>query len=353
MSLPDNILADIKRRLPNYRAYLKTPEGHSDLETRRSKMALFQNTFAKANLSRMTELDLGKVISSLWALRGWTNKQYVTEAIMSENGIELLRAQFDKLLYGTGSLANRYDEFRTAISGMGPAQISEILAFTFPNQYGLWNDKTRKALSTLGFRSEIPVKKYDITGLEYEKINDVFRRIASVLSSEGFESNDMIEVDFFLFWVQASEELPFITEVVDFDHREVIEKLLQIGSGLGFETAPEKLVAAGAKVDVIWQAKIANLGVVTYVFEVQKSGSIDSLILNLQRAKNNPSVQRLVVVSNAQGISKVQKEIETLQEEFRKAIAYFSVTDVLRAAQLITDFNDVMNKLELVKPSFI
>ncbi|MEM2981198.1 MAG: hypothetical protein QW385_07555 [Thermoproteota archaeon] len=62
-------------------------------------------------------------------------------------------------------------------------------------------------------------------------------------------------------------------EDYDFDHDEIVEKLVEIGNGLGFEASSEQQIARGARVDVLWQARIANLGVVSYVFEVQRGGS--------------------------------------------------------------------------------
>jgi hypothetical protein len=70
----------------------------------------------------------------------------------------------------------------------------------------------------------------------------------------------------------------------EFDHDEIRDLLADIGGSLGFDTDTEVKVAHGARVDVVWRARIANLGLVTYVFEVHRSGSMDSLILNLQKA---------------------------------------------------------------------
>src|SRR5260370_42105402 len=70
----------------------------------------------------------------------------------------------------------------------------------------------------------------------------------------------------------------------DFDHDEIAEHVINVGQWLGFQAEREKMVARGAVVDAIWQARIANLGVVTYVFEIQRAGSTDLLILNFQRA---------------------------------------------------------------------
>ncbi len=145
------------------------------------------------------------------------------------------------------------------------------------------------------------------------------------------------------------EKVAIEEEDYDFDHDEIVEKLVELGSGLGFEANSEVQVARGSRADVLWQAKIANLGVVSYIFEVHRSGSIDSLTLNLQRAKNNPTVQKLVVVANTKNLKRIREEVETLSEEFRKSIAYMEAKDALRASELLSELNAIISKLELVK----
>jgi hypothetical protein len=140
-------------------------------------------------------------------------------------------------------------------------------------------------------------------------------------------------------------------EDYDFDHDEIAEQLVAIGNGLGFEAEREKEIAKGARVDVIWRAKIANLGVVSYVFEVHRGGSIDSLILNLQRAKNDPTVQKLVVVANKTNLKKIQEEVSSLSEDFRKSLTYWEVKDVERVHNLLNELIAIISRLELVKLS--
>jgi hypothetical protein len=113
----------------------------------------------------------------------------------------------------------------------------------------------------------------------------------------------------------------------------------------------EKEIAKGARVDVIWRAKIANLGVVSYVFEVHRGGSIDSLILNLQRAKNDPIVQKLVVVASKANLKKIQEEVSSLSEDFRKSLTYWEVKDVERVHNLLNELIAIISRLELVKLS--
>jgi hypothetical protein len=88
---------------------------------------------------------------------------------------------------------------------------------------------------------------------------------------------------------------------------------------------------------------------VSYVFEVQRGGSIDSLILNLQRARNNPTVQKLVVVANTKDLKRTMDEVESLSEDFRKSLAYLEAKDVKRASDLLSELNSIISRLELVK----
>ena len=74
-----------------------------------------------------------------------------------------------------------------------------------------------------------------------------------------------------------------------------------------FTVGDNARIAAGAVVDAVWEVKIGNMGKAIYVFEVQSSGSIDSLILNLLRAQSNAAVQAIVAVSSAEQIEKIKK----------------------------------------------
>jgi hypothetical protein len=55
--------------------------------------------------------------------------------------------------------------------------LTEMLAFFNPQEYGIWNDKSRKALEFLGLSNILPTRKYKITGQEYEKVNKALKMI--------------------------------------------------------------------------------------------------------------------------------------------------------------------------------
>lgn len=304
---------------------------------------------------KLNELDvsvLSRVVMELWANASWINKQYVVDRVLENNDVGNLREMFKDLLWGSDSLRDRFDRFFKRVKGLGPAQTTEIMCFARPTEYAIWNEMSRRALRVLGLGNEIPVNKYRISGEEYERFLNIAKQIERELKAEGL-GEDLLDVDVFLYYIQLGAEQGEVrvSEVYDFDHDEIVEKLVELGAGLGFEVESERTVSTGARVDAVWRAKIGNLGVIKYVFEVHKSGSIDSAILNLMKAKKDQSVQKIIIVSNTDGLDKFKKEIEDLSEDFRRNITYLTVEDVLEASNLMQKINNILAKLELIKTS--
>src|SRR5258708_21709994 len=275
---------------------------------RQARRDLYADLLSPDGLGQMTVAQLGQVISSLWASSIWGDKGYLVDKLIYDNGLPTLVIQLRRLLWGKGTVAVRYDTFRKTIKGLGTASITEIMAFVHPDQCSLWNDITRQSLGLLGFAV---ARKAQITGHEYEALNELIGGIRGELEREhNIGGLDFVGMDYFLFAVwetgrsAAIEPVTPSTQAVeatppeDFDHDEIAEHVINIGQWLGFQAEREKMGAPARVVGGVWQARIANLGVVTYVFEIQRRGSIDSLFLNLQRAQNNPTAQRTVVLPN-------------------------------------------------------
>ncbi|MEW5870805.1 MAG: hypothetical protein AB1894_16140 [Chloroflexota bacterium] len=356
---------NIAKFIPVFQEYLESADGQEDQLQREDRKQLYKKLLSPDGLYTMTELEFGQVMSSLWASQMWGNKSYLVDKLLRDNDLSTLRIEFQNLLWGSGAIASRYNKFRKVTNGFGTATISELLAFCNPDEYGVWTDRVRKGLNILGLGEIIPfVKKPQLSGLEYEKFNQVLAVACKEIQAQGIMEIDLLGVNYFLFEVwRSSIPAPELaapatrkaTQAItaeDFDHDDVIDKLVAMGAWLGFEAEKEKNIATGARVDVVWQARIANLGVVTYVFEVQRKGSIDSLILNLQKAQNNPSVQRLVVVASEGDLTKIRKEVETLPESFRKAMSYMEVSEALTASELLSEFTTIIDKLNLVQSEF-
>ncbi len=364
MKLSPDHKARIAHFIPAFQQYVESIDYQQAVSEQQARKDLYARLLIPAQIDQMTELEFGQVISSLWSSRMWSNKSYFVDQLIESNGLDRLRDGLKYLLWGEDMLATRYDAFRKAIKGLGSASITEILAFVHPTACGLWNERARKALDLLGFGEAFPtIRQSQISGSRYQAFNDLLALIRDELSANSLRWLDLLDVNYFLYevWRQNHDSADHIAETVtsaavpvvyEFDHNEMVDQLVAIGQWLGFEAEKEKQVAKGARVDLVWQARIANLGVITYVFEVQRHGSIDSLILNLQRAKNNPTVQRLIVVANYIDIEAIRQEIAPLPENFRNAITFMEVGDALRAARLIDDLSGIIGKLDLVRSEF-
>ena len=135
-------------------------------------------------------------------------------------------------------------------------------------------------------------------------------------------------------------------------HTELKEKVKDIGLWLGFDAKNEVKVGQGAKVDAVWDFSINNIGKVTYVFEVQTGGSIDSLIMNLLKASKYKNVQGIIAVSDAEQLEKIRKESEAIFKDSTIKIQLWNQDDVLDVHEKLQSVNESVNKILHIDDSF-
>ena len=139
-------------------------------------------------------------------------------------------------------------------------------------------------------------------------------------------------------------------EPATLEHEDIIAKLAQIGQSLGFESSTDTedtYIAKGAIVDLVWIAKVANIGKIKYIFEVQKRGSIDSLLLNLLKAMNDKAVRRVIVVSDKSQLAKIEGEAKALSDDFKKLLIHIDIADIERVSGLVEELAQFRAKMEL------
>lgn len=180
-----------------FHTIIKSVDFKKELESREQRRKLVINLLERSKLKSMTEIEFGELISNLWASGMWGNKDYLVQKIIDDNGIDKIRDQFDNLLYGADFFEKRYDGFFKEIKGLGPASITEVLCLFNPNEFGIWNDKARKALRNLKF-DVLPLNKYRISGNEYKRINETMTLIVKKLGDLGLVDIDLLAVDYFL-----------------------------------------------------------------------------------------------------------------------------------------------------------
>ncbi len=343
---------------------------HQHFEERLERVRYYQS-FTKEKIRSMNEDDVYEYLSRLWAMLIWGNKHYIVGKIITDNTLSKFQEELIHLFYDSSDISERWNRFRKEIKWMGPAMISEILCHTFPHDYMLWNRRAYIALNYLGVKN-LPDYDYQITGKKYKELSEVCKQMAIHLKKNGFADPTLLVVDYFIWeelqvvdnltqYKQAGEteeeEILMKSDnkegaaISEFKHNDIRDKLAEIGSWLGFSSNTEKKVADGAVVDTLWEATIGNMGRVIYVFEVQTSGSIDSLILNLLKASNNAAVQGLVAVSDGKQIDKIKKEVSQISQLAAK-LKYWDYTEVLKVHEQLSFGYSSINNLGLVPQGF-
>jgi hypothetical protein len=337
--------AALKPHIRSFLRYLKTDRFRKDQEDRLRRVRYFQDELP-SRLEALSEADVAALVGELWASQIWGNKQYLVQKVIEDNGLDALREELGHLLDRSVSPQARYERGVSRIRRLGPASVTEMLCYSDPARCGIWNERARGAIKRLGLESFVSPEKYRLSGTEYATLNALLDAIGRELAAAGMPDIDLLMVDFFLYEVSAGQRLPLPAKV--FDHDEVRDLIQSIGTMLGFDAQTEVRIAHGASVDVVWRARIGNLGTVTYVFEVHKSGSLDSLVLNLEKAKSSPTVQRVIAVSDEEQLQRIEKETEGLPDEFRRSLAFWPVAEVQAVSENLRTASESLNRLGLV-----
>jgi len=292
------LLLEIKK----FKEKQETPK-FIEVSQKRNDRVKYYQSFSADKIKMMTIEELYEYISNLWSMVIWGNKKYIVDKVVNENGFDNLKDHLVDLIYGECPIEKRWDKFLAEIKGFGPSTVSELLSYSNPYEYFICNKTTIKSFEYLSI-NDLPVYNYQFTGKRYVEICNIAKHIAEIMRTSGIQDVSLLTVDF-LFW---DEILPLTNKktqrIIEKEvkntndskslHDEIKQKVVEIGSLLGFNSDSEFPVAKGARVDAVWEVNIGNMGTVNYVFEVQTNGSIDSLILNLLKAKNNACVQTIV-----------------------------------------------------------
>ena len=358
-------IARLKKHVASYREYTeREPEEFAEASAERAERQAYYRSWTRERLLAMEPEEFEEYLSKLWAMLIWGNKKYVTDKIISQHGLDRVRKELAELVWGEAPVAARWDRFRSKIKGMGPAMISEILSHAHPDQCMLWNRRAFVGLRYLGVEN-LPKYDYQMTGKRYEELSDITQTIVKELAANGFPDADLLTADYFI-WEElqvesnlsalfrtgeedqsSPQEVDTGGQVEEILHNEIRDKLKDIGQWLGLDSRTEVKVADGSRVDTLWEQSIGNMGRGVYVFEVQSKGSIDSLILNLLKAVNNPAVQAVVAVSDAKQLDKIRKHAAGVQG-LKERLKYWDYLKVLQVHEALESVNAEINGLGLV-----
>ena len=337
----------IRQYVEKYKEHLKTQKGQDWRKERKDRVAFFRTVLSKDNIPKLTEDVFGEIIRGLWASDFWTNKDYLVNKILKDNGLPKIREELMELLYGGSSIDKRFDRFKRNIKGLGPSSVTEILHFTFPDELCIWNDKSKNVLPFLGMKTLLldRVYKYSINGKEYIQCTKILGLIIEELTSCGLEDVNFLDADHFMWFVfseiMPKEPLPKppkpptveIPKVIELDHWSAMGLLVELGNLLGYDTyvsdpskeygdetlgdiatlkeiphfATDDVVDVARYIDVIWfQEEYPQ-----YCFEVEHTTNVSSGLLRLFQLSPLKYI-RFIVVSPLDVFPKFKKEINKI-----------------------------------------
>lgn len=346
MPLSDQALAT---RIETFEEAVDGDEWH---ETRLQKKQDLPELLSEDRLIDFEEGDVRELVHNLWAFINWTDKDYIVDKITDE-GVSPVAERLQTALHETDDRAAAFDVL-IEIPRFGPATASEILMFTRPQECGIVNRRAREALGTLSYGDEIPNRI--TSGEDYEAYMTTLAEVLSRVKDQQPEAapvaiNDYVDLDYFLYHLSETEDDTGGDEdPEEITHGEIQTMLEEVGQGLGFDVQTEYQLAAGARIDVRWKSRVANLGTISYFFEVHDSGSRDSAIMNLRKAETNADgVQRLAVVSEPKKLDKFRADIDAFSADFAESVSYLPTQKVVELTELVDELQTQLQEVGLMK----
>lgn len=343
----------LNQSINKYLKDIKDNKKIEDINERNIRKEYYQS-WNKEKIKNMTEEGFYEYISQLFATGMWGNKQYFVDKLISDNGFDKIKINLSELLFGEDKIEERWNSFKKKIKGFGPAMMSEILCYTYPNEYMLWNRTALEAFSYLEIKN-IPIHNYQITGKKYIELCNWAKIIRDEFVKKGIKDTDLLFVDYF-FWdelkkdeitnnkliIKETEEISVITNKSY--HEEIVENIKNIGIMLGYNTSKSGRITNSGKIpDAVWEFNVGNIGQLKYVFEVQDNGNIDSLIVSLMNASQDISVQAVVAISDDRQIEKIKLHCKNIEDSFNGKLKFWKISDVERANEGLTTAMEIIN----------
>jgi len=170
-----------------------------------AKSLLFQKSLSKENLASLSKEDLDRILEKVFSVRRKRQR------LIEETGVENLKRAISDLLYGkANSWEERVENFVKYIKGVDRKAArdlaSELLHFTFPEEYVLWTSWIWDPESESGavvFLKEEPPKRH-MYGETYKEFEQIYKQIQEKLLDFGIKVKGYLFVDIFLAMIYAT-----------------------------------------------------------------------------------------------------------------------------------------------------
>ena len=175
-----------------------------DMKVRVERRKNTFNSFHSSEAINSLSLDeFKKIISELWAVQFWTNKDWYFENTMKMNAktFPSIKENIAELCFSDTPIENRVNTFLEQTNGMSFAFVSEILYLSSDSQFPIYNGTTKKILKQLGINLRDRLSRGDKgnQGLIYKEFVSVYEEILNYVKSKNKIIDTFEKLDT-LFW---------------------------------------------------------------------------------------------------------------------------------------------------------
>jgi len=196
----------LRKYLEAFSGYLESEDGLDMQQTFEGRKEMFATLLCRDNIDSLTKDDIVEIVHYSWAPEGWwSDFPYQAMSVLQKSGLPKLRKALKKLLYGPDSLDKRFDSFNKNVVGLGAKYVSDILAFTFPQKYCLWNRIAADASILLGINNDLPYDlwklRMKVKGEDYVECCRTLKEVKEGLNDSGFQQPDFTDIYHFMLFI--------------------------------------------------------------------------------------------------------------------------------------------------------
>ena len=201
-SLTETEKSEFLKYYLEYQKELETnPDWIKDRQAHIEHKELLEKYLSKDKIGNLTKNELIELLKTLWANNMWpdVDGRFIQN---NNNDFELVRDEIAKLLYSEEDIANRINNFYEKIKYFGISNLSEMLNFSFPDKYPLWNGPAIDNVSEIPFYNidykHIQKSSLNINskkGSDYQNVIDAITAIKNYIDNAEGIKLDFIQMD--------------------------------------------------------------------------------------------------------------------------------------------------------------
>ncbi len=178
--------------------YLKEADDNCGFNVRAERKRYYQS-FDYNQIINMTQENLLEYIKKLWSVMPVSAFK-----IIDKNGFDNFKNKLANLLYGSGSIQERFDDFYNNIVEFKVKAMSEVLSLNYPNNYMIWNSKVESLFNLIGLDNITP-PDFNYNYNWYKKLLNYGEIIRKKLSDKIGRELDLLDADYFYEYVSMKE----------------------------------------------------------------------------------------------------------------------------------------------------